>query len=328
VTDFLASLRDYLAQQQQPYFAGDAPAASPIPPQAGPYFPAQGDLAQTMTHQAERPNPAQPYLDAATRFGTGAYNALMAGPRLMGDVMQGGLDPNSPEAIRRSFDAVAPTAGAPVFGAGRALGAAPAAMKSAEDFNAYRQMARPSLANENFPQQPLFNWNFEQFEKAPSEVENAIRRFQLGAGSRGDEDLLKQSGLYAGLGSFRGPVGTEGAIGGVPKMTGAGDFNAYRPPAATANENLTPYQFMASEGHAERASILDRLIKAKDFNPSLADGRMKFKSLTPGENEEINRIGYSRAPDVTWEQETSPFTAPQAWEKNLRYWHGLSIPPQ
>jgi hypothetical protein len=103
--------------------------------------PTDAELAQTSTHQAEQPNPAQPYLDMATRFGTGAYNALMAGPRLMDDVMQGGLDPNSPEAIRRSFDAVAPTAGAPVFGAGRALGGAPAAMKSASDFNAYRQAA-------------------------------------------------------------------------------------------------------------------------------------------------------------------------------------------
>jgi hypothetical protein len=55
----------------------------------------------------------------------GIPNALMAGPRLMADVMEGRTDPNSPEAIRRAFDTALTVAGGGVFGAERgALGAA------------------------------------------------------------------------------------------------------------------------------------------------------------------------------------------------------------
>jgi hypothetical protein len=54
-----------------------------------------------------------------------ATNAAMIGPRLFGDVMEGRLDPSSPEAIHRSFDTAATFVGGGTFGAGRgALGAA------------------------------------------------------------------------------------------------------------------------------------------------------------------------------------------------------------
>jgi hypothetical protein len=48
-----------------------------------------------------------------------AANAAMIGPRLLGDVMEGRLDPNSPEAIQRSADTALNFVGGGVFGAER-----------------------------------------------------------------------------------------------------------------------------------------------------------------------------------------------------------------
>ena len=53
---------------------------------------------------------------------------------------------------------------------------------------------------------------------------------------------------------------------------------------------------------------------------------MMFKSLTPEENNLINKVGYGRAPDVTYEQETAG--SREAWERNLRYWRMLTAPPE
>jgi hypothetical protein len=71
--------------------------------------------------------------------------------------------------------------------------------------------------------------------------------------------------------------------------------------------------------------VLKKLIENKDFVPQLNKGRMWFRSLSPAENEVMNRIGWSRADDVHWLDEISG--SPDAWEKNIRYWHRLASPP-
>ena len=78
----------------------------------------------------------------------------------------------------------------------------------------------------------------------------------------------------------------------------------------------------------ERQDVLRKLVDNKDFVPRLQDGRMSFSSLTPAENQIINRIGWGPAPDVhPWQESaTDPFTQRAAWERNIRYWLGLTGP--
>ena len=120
-------------------------------------------------------------------------------------------------------------------------------------------------------------------------------------------------------------MGIMTPIKGTGVRMGSPELGDLRP---AANQNLTLREFTATEHHAQRARILDKLIANRDFKPSIADGRLKFPSLSAEENEIINRIGYSRAPQVTWQQEADPLTAAQAWEKNLKYWRDLSLPPE
>ena len=93
------------------------------------------------------------------------------------------------------------------------------------------------------------------------------------------------------------------------------------PTPRAGNENVTFPQF-------ERTRVLDKLIANKDFVPTLRDGRMTFRSLTPEENNLMNRIGWGRAPDVHPWQETAEDTAAAAWERNIRYWLSLAKPQQ
>lgn len=46
------------------------------------------ELASTMTHQAEQPNPAKPYLDAASRFATGGISGVIGHRDPLGDLLQ------------------------------------------------------------------------------------------------------------------------------------------------------------------------------------------------------------------------------------------------
>jgi hypothetical protein len=55
--------------------------------------------------------------DVGTVLGNKLVNTLMAGPNLMGQVAEGSVDPNSPEAIRRSADVAASTLGYGMLGA-------------------------------------------------------------------------------------------------------------------------------------------------------------------------------------------------------------------
>ncbi len=74
----------------------------------------------------------------------------------------------------------------------------------------------------------------------------------------------------------------------------------------------------------ERLDVLDKLLVSRDVVPKIDDGRMLFGSLTSEENGIMNTIGWSRAPDVTYEDEQNdPVTA---WEKNIRYWRSLAAP--
>lgn len=63
--------------------------------------------------------------DIASKLASVPINAAMTGPRLMGDVMGGQIDPNSPEAIGRAADTALGVMGGGAFGAERgALGMA------------------------------------------------------------------------------------------------------------------------------------------------------------------------------------------------------------
>jgi hypothetical protein len=152
------------------------------------------------------------------------------------------------------------------------------------------------------------------------------------AGVRGQGAYYGGAPVAPGPSGYGGVPAVPGTSGAAPmrlpmtsiKGTGAriGGVDVGSPEAVPAADNS---DFLRN---FERTHVLDKLLGAKDFRPSITEGRMKFRSLTPEENKIINRIGYSRHPDVTFDQETNPFSAPAAWEKNLQYWRNLSGPPK
>jgi hypothetical protein len=91
-----------------------------------------------------------------------------------------------------------------------------------------------------------------------------------------------------------------------------------------SNQNQTYSEFSYNQKVDQRQKALSKLIENKDFTPDISDGKMKFKSLNKSENQTVNGIGFGRAPNTSYEEEqSSPSTA---WEKNIRYWHKLSLP--
>ncbi len=81
-------------------------------------------MRQYMTHGAEKPPDytqkfARGLTDWASSLPGKALDTAMTGPRLMGDVMEGRVDPNSPEAIGRSFEAASGLTGFGMMGAER-----------------------------------------------------------------------------------------------------------------------------------------------------------------------------------------------------------------
>ena len=79
-------------------------------------------------------------------------------------------------------------------------------------------------------------------------------------------------------------------------------------------------------GDFARLEAINKVLASDDIVPALDNGRMKFKGLTPDENEAINRIGFGRAPDVTYEMEQAG--SKEAWKKNLEHWKGLIEPAE
>lgn len=79
----------------------------------------------------------------------------------------------------------------------------------------------------------------------------------------------------------------------------------------------------------DRIGVLRKLAAGRDWQPQLREGRVWFKSLSPEENEIMNRIGWSRADNVTWENETSAddLTRMRAWRDNIQHWLRLASPP-
>lgn len=74
-----------------------------------------------------------------------------------------------------------------------------------------------------------------------------------------------------------------------------------------------------------KADVLRKLLANRDFAPQLRTGRMWFRSLSPAENETMNAIGWSRADNVTLEDELGAQSA-RAWETNIRHWLNLATP--
>jgi len=101
------------------------------------------------------------------------------------------------------------------------------------------------------------------------------------------------------------------------------------PPAA--NQNITRGLPATGLGRIdERHGVLSKLIANRDFRPSVQNGRLWFKSLSPSENEVFQRIGWARAPEVTFEEEMSsdPLVMRRAWERNIRHWLELASPKE
>jgi hypothetical protein len=121
----------------------------------------------------------------------------------------------------------------------------------------------------------------------------------------------------SGIGPLRPIEGTNVRAGTGPKNL--------RP--ESANENIARGYGPRTDVR-ERAGVLNKLIVNRDFRPSLEGGRVRFRSLTPRENEIMNSIGWARAPDVSYEDEISedPLTSLRAWERNIRHWLELASP--
>jgi hypothetical protein len=107
------------------------------------------------------------------------------------------------------------------------------------------------------------------------------------------------------------------------------------PPRAAMNENAPRVPIWERfpglfSNPTERERLLSKLIANRDFRPSLHNGKLWWRSLSPAENEAMQRIGWARAPDVEYEQEMSddPLTSLRAWERNIRHWHELAAPPR
>jgi hypothetical protein len=100
------------------------------------------------------------------------------------------------------------------------------------------------------------------------------------------------------------------------------------PSPSGANENTAAarVRFFGDD----RLGVLNKLIANRDFRPTVYRGKLYFRSLSPQENEIMQRIGWARAPDVEWEDEISddPLTSLRAWERNIRHWHELASPPK
>jgi hypothetical protein len=89
-----------------------------------------------------------------------------------------------------------------------------------------------------------------------------------------------------------------------------------------------PSQFVSPI--ARRSAILNKLAANRDWQPQITEGRLRFRSLTAAENKEMSRVGWSRAPEVTHEQEISPdpLTRMRAWQRNIEYWRRLAGPQE
>jgi hypothetical protein len=108
-------------------FAG--PVLNPVDhdPWASPMTGAQqweSAISANAQRSARAPSTGQQILDIVGGTGQALAAPLLAGPKLMADVASGAVDPNSPEAIRRSTDVALNTAGMGMLGAERgAVGA-------------------------------------------------------------------------------------------------------------------------------------------------------------------------------------------------------------
>lgn len=136
----------------------------------------------------------------------------------------------------------------------------------------------------------------------------------------------------AGAGMPYAEQGALGAGGGKPPFYG----RQIGKPPTPANTNQSWRQMMP--GKAARFDALSKLVANKDFKPVMTrDGRMWWRSLSREENEALNQIGWSRAPNVRYEDEIGGFDfgaseaesnqrSQWAWEQNIRHWLGLSTP--
>jgi hypothetical protein len=155
-----------------------------------------------------------------------------------------------------------------------------------------------------------------------TEIGNVVHGNPLAMIARQYEALQRGEGFKPAEGMRTAlAMATQGMAAGIPRgaiigMSGGRPFWE-----SMKGVRMTPMELT-------RQNVLAKLIANGDFTPELdvaAPGKMWFRSLSPAENEVMTRIGWSRAPDVTFEMETGADRA-AAWEKNIRFWHSLASP--
>ena len=135
-------------------------------------------------------------------------DALMTGPRLLNDVMEGRLDSSDPEAIRRAADTALGIVGGGMFGAERgALGMAGGAMKqSARDLLPMDQAARMERAEAmgfrtDMPVYHGSNQEFTAFDPALRGATTKAAPARMGVAVAVDPEVANE---FAALASRRG----------------------------------------------------------------------------------------------------------------------------
>lgn len=220
-----------------------------------PTTPVENDpfvLAQTMTHYADQPNPAKPFVDALGRFGVGVADSLMAGPRFMGDVMEGRLDLNDPaqasEAAARSFEAAASLGGPGALSAERgALGA----------FG-----GKPITAYHGSP------YDFERFDISKVGTGEGAQAYGHGLYFAENENVAKQ---------YRGSASDQAAVGNIAKRYlefANGNFDS----AIISAQNQYALQ-KGIENRTRWGDVVKRLRAAKASGDMGISGRMYKVSI-------------------------------------------------
>jgi hypothetical protein len=235
-----------------------------------------------------------------------AGNPIMQAGHLYQD-LQAGLDPLSPEAAGRGLWTAL---GLGYMGVG------------GRDIHQGGSLSRPAAEPEFLPGEPTRRF-MDPLEAAkkyidlerngpPGHAASFARTYENESPTQDFSEYLDHiDRLYqqpAAKPREQAPIGDPGSLSGLTRAM------------------QVPSRFVQPEGR--RLAILNKLMAHEDYVP-LIDwevGRLKWPSLTAEENLEMNRIGWSRAPEVTYEMETAPQTSRDAWKRNVQFWQQLANP--
>jgi hypothetical protein len=210
-------------------------------------------LGRTMTHWPATANPAARYLEGGKRLAagmtSGLADALMAGPKLMGGVMEGRVDPNSGDAVRRSLDAASlAVGGAPRTVRYASRAAENLASRSARIYDPPEKSPRAFAADYPGVQGNVGDRLTTDIEGRPLAAERVVGRRTVG----GADEALSPAGIDA--------VATQ-ATGSEPQAA------ARRLLRGNAGQFAARYD---SEGRPYYNILVDRLLPGADQDKVLA----------------------------------------------------------